>query len=163
MAQASSVMQTNLDQQVQESALIFEGRVVSSVSRLSAQSGQPFTYFTFEVLDVIKGRYTDNTIELGFLGGLKNGRILRVTDMRFPDVGEEGIYFVESLQLQQVHPFFGWHQGHYKLVPQADGAARVVPSASLAGAANSRINAALVAPTVDAFKRDLQARIGQSQ
>ena len=42
-----------------------------------------------------------------------------------PVLGEKGIYFVESLQRRQVHPFYGWDQGHFLIMVGPDGAERV--------------------------------------
>ena len=41
---------------------------------------------------------------------------LVITDMRMPEIGESGIYFIETLGQQQVHPLIGWQQGHYRVI-----------------------------------------------
>ena len=67
---------------MQGAELIFEGRVVSRESRLSSMTGNPFTtYFTFEIIDVIKGSYSNSTIELGFVGGPKGTYVMVISDM----------------------------------------------------------------------------------
>ncbi len=113
---ASTVLKVSFEEVCQGAELIFEGRVVSKESRLSPTTGNPFTYFTFEIIDVIKGSYRSNIIELGFMGGPKGEYVMTVSDMRMPELNEHGIYFVESLSQQQVHPFCGWSQGHYLVV-----------------------------------------------
>jgi len=156
-ASASVVEQVTLPQVVQGSQLIFEGQVISKQVRY-APNGDPFTYFTFRILDVIKGNYTAPTIELGFMGGpTSNGLILQISDMRMPEVGEHGIYFVESLARQQVHPLYGWQQGHYLVTPpQAGAPARVVPT-------NAPPGAMISAPTLMQFKQQVRALAGGGQ
>ena len=114
-ADASTIMKANLDQVAKESELIFEGRAVSKETRPSPISGKPFTYFTFDIIDLIKGSYSNPTIEIGFMGGTLGNITLEVSDMRMPEIGERGIYFVENIGEQQIHPLFGWQQGHYLL------------------------------------------------
>ena len=115
-AVASEIMKADLDQVAKNSELIFEGRVVSEETRPSPISGKPFTYFTFNIIDLIKGSYLNQTIILGFMGGTLGGITLKVSDMRMPEIGERGVYFVEKIGEQQIHPFFGWQQGHYLVI-----------------------------------------------
>ena len=106
--------------------LIFEGRVTQKETRRPPNGGQIHTYVTFEILDIIKGNYDGDTIVLSFLGGtLPNGKGLRVSGMVIPEIGEEGIYFVNSLARTQVHPFYGWAQGHLLVKPDPAGVRRV--------------------------------------
>jgi hypothetical protein len=149
-AYTSTFLKVNLDQVLEGSEFVFEGRVLSKETRLSPVNGSPYTYFNFEIIDVIKGSTGHNTIELGFMGGPKGDFILQVSDMIMPNIGEKGIYFVESLSQQLVHPFFGWQQGHHLIVLDTiSGVEKVVP---LMPEPN-----VLVAPTsVDEFKRNLQ-------
>ncbi len=123
-AQASTVKEVDFSAAVNGSELIFEGVVTSKRSSISPTTGQPFTYFTFQIQDVIKGNYSDQTITLGYLGGPKDNRFLVVTGMKMPEVGESGIYFVESLSQQLVHPLYGWQQWHL-LKYDEDGVAKV--------------------------------------
>lgn len=112
-ASGSEIERFSLKNIAQKSEFIFEGRVVSKQMRLSQNSGKPFTYFTFEVIDVIKGDYSKKSIELGFMGGEKDGFTLEISDLNMPGENEWGIYFVESLNRLQINPFYGWDQGHY--------------------------------------------------
>lgn len=161
MAFASTVIRADLPQVAQKSQLVFEGQVISQQVRYAA-NGDPFTYFTFQILDVIKGSYTASTIELAYMGGMNaNGDILQVTDMQMPAVGEHGIYFVESLTRQQVHPLYGWQQGHYLVIPsQAGASARVVP---VTNGANVFSRARVVAPSLGQFKQQIRALAGAPQ
>lgn len=154
VAKASTLLKVDLSQVSNGSELIFEGRVISKETRLSPVNGKPFTYFTFEIIDVIKGAYKGNTIELGFMGGPKGDLVLTVSDLHMPKLFEKGIYFVESTSRQQVSPLFGWHQGHYLVVadPQTGGEV-VIPSLSDS-------TAITVAPPVSQFKQNVREMIG---
>jgi hypothetical protein len=46
--------------------------------------------------------------------------------MQIPELGEQGIYFVESLARDQVHPLYGWTQGHLRLSRSKGGALNVL-------------------------------------
>ncbi len=111
-AKSTSTIELSLDCVCQGAELIFEGRVVSRETRPSPTNGKPFTYFTFQIIDVIKGSHTSSTVELGFMGGKLNDFTLKVSGMQMPEIGERGIYFVENLSVQQIHPLCGWQQGH---------------------------------------------------
>ena len=53
---------------------------------------------------------------------------MAVSDMQVPQVGEHGIYFVESLVRSQVHPLYGWSQGHFIVETDDTGTDRVMTS-----------------------------------
>ncbi len=114
-AKATTVIKLDFDQVCQGAELIFEGKVISEETR--SFNGKPFTYFTFQIIEVIKGSYKDPTIEIGFMGGTLGNATMMVSGMHVPKVGERGIYFVENLNVQQVHPLYGWQQGHYLVIP----------------------------------------------
>jgi hypothetical protein len=73
---ATTIIELSFEQVCQGSELIFEGRVVSKETRPSPTDGKPFTYFTFQVIDVIKGSYNGSTIEIGYMGGEVGGSTL---------------------------------------------------------------------------------------
>ena len=132
---ATSVRQLSLDELVQGAELVFEGRVVDiathSLEAGSApQAGLVYTTVTFQILDLVKGEYVQSTLTLSFLGGSAGGRSLVVEEMRLPAVGERGIYFVESLARRQVHPLYGWSQGHFLVVADPDLGERVTTADS---------------------------------
>ena len=56
---------------------------------------------------------------------------MAVSDMRLPQQGEHGIYFVESLERPQVNPLYGWSQGHFIVKPDATGSERVMTNRRL--------------------------------
>jgi len=110
-AHATSIMQRSLDDMILGSELIFEGRVAHVET--NGHGRQIHTRITFEILDIIKGRWDHRSITLNFLGGSINGNALKIDGMQYPQITEKGIYFVESLEQRQVHPLFGWSQGHF--------------------------------------------------
>jgi hypothetical protein len=112
-ASASSVRQVSLNEMTAVCEFIFEGRVTGQQVKTGTEAGDIRTVVTFEVLDVIKGEAVGDTVELQFLGGTFGDRALKVTDMHLPQIGEKGIYFVESLERQYVNPICAWDQGHF--------------------------------------------------
>jgi hypothetical protein len=125
-AVATSILEVSLDEMLRGSDLVFEGQVIDAESRIDPRGGMIHTLVTFEILEIIKGPFSHNTITLSFLGGTVGEETVTVSAMRVPLVGEKGIYFVESLERRQVHPLYGWSQGHFLVVPDAQGIERVV-------------------------------------
>ncbi|MDO9318155.1 MAG: hypothetical protein Q7V56_08145 [Gammaproteobacteria bacterium] len=119
-AVASTLLQMNFGDVAEGAELIFEGRVLAVEPR--QQPGEMIkTWVTFAVIDVVKGDFAEDEIELSFLGGRLGDRQLEVTDMAIPEVGETGFYFVEALLEAQVNPLLGWDQGRYLIETQPDG------------------------------------------
>ncbi|MBN2702149.1 MAG: hypothetical protein JXR29_11945 [Methylothermaceae bacterium] len=112
-ATATSVREVSLDEMLARAELVFEGEVTHLEVKETPHHHRPFTQITFRVLDVIKGREELSTVTLDFLGGQIGDKRLQVSDMDYPELGEHGIYFVESLQRRQVHPLYGWSQGRF--------------------------------------------------
>ncbi len=117
--QASTISSVSIAEATNQSALIFEGRVSASRVVRQPDSRVIHTLITFEVLDVLKGDFTDSNIELSFLGGSKGDITMHVADLNRPAMGERGIYFVENPNRNQVNPLYAWDQGHYLLKYQA--------------------------------------------
>jgi len=122
---AASVRQTTINEMMAVSELVFEGQVVEVISKLDLDNSGIHTFVTFQILDLIKGKYSQSKIELSFLGGSAGGLTLEISDMHLPVFGEKGVYFVETLQHRQVHPFYGWDQGHFVIKADGDGVQRV--------------------------------------
>jgi hypothetical protein len=129
-ASASSVLEVSMDEMLQKSQFVFEGRV-TAVKSMENSSKRIHTYITFEILDVIKGEYNDKTITLRFLGGTVGDVTMGISDMRYPQQGEQGIYFVESLERNQINPLYGWSQGHFIIDRDAAGNPRVMTNRKL--------------------------------
>ncbi len=113
---AFSVEAVSVEEILENSALVIEGQVMASESRPVEGSRMIQTCFRFEIAEIIKGDHPDDSFELCFLGGTLDGVTMRVSGMRYPEIGETGIYFVESLDRLQVHPLYGGPQGHFLVV-----------------------------------------------
>ena len=121
---AATVLEIGLGDMLHHCELVFEGRVTRVEPRTDQQSKVIRTYVKFDVLDVIKGSYSASTVEISFLGGSENDITLRVADMSLPKPGATGIFFVESLTRRQVHPLYGWSQGHIAITTDSFGVRR---------------------------------------
>jgi len=125
ISMATSVRQVTLQEMIDTCEFVFEGRVVEIAPRLAPDGNKISTYITFEIIEIIKGNHPGGRIELSFLGGTVGDLTLEISGMHLPELGEKGIYFVESLRRRQVHPFYGWDQGHFLIREGPDGAERV--------------------------------------
>lgn len=113
IAAATSVRTMTIDELVNGSELVIEGRVLNITTEKGVVSERLIrTKVTIEVMDVLKGNYDPSTITLSFLGGTFDDRRLQVDAMEYPEMDEHGIYFIESADREQVHPLLGWSQGH---------------------------------------------------
>jgi hypothetical protein len=124
-ALGSSVLQTSMVEMFDSSELVFEGVVADVETRADDAEATIHTYVRFEVLDVLKGEWAQETIEIRFLGGRLGEMSLHVSESNIPSQNERGIYFIESLERFQVNPIFGWAQGHFVLNPDESGILRV--------------------------------------
>lgn len=109
---ATTIAQLDFSDVLATAELVFEGRVVHMEARETGPR-TIHTFVRFEILDVLKGNYSDSELELKYLGGQVGTRQLEVQSMQIPQLGEHGFYFVESLQTPMVHPLVGWSQGHF--------------------------------------------------
>ncbi len=155
-AKATTILELSFDQVCQGAELIFEGRVVSKETRPSPTGGKPFTYFTFQIIEVIKGSYPGSTIELGFMGGQLDGFTLKVSGMQMPEMGEKGIYFVENLGVQQIHPLCGWQQGHCLVISDKQTGQDMVIPVEDKDSVKANSSALTHAPTLEAFKQNIR-------
>ncbi len=112
-AWSTSIQQLDFNQLVGRAEMVFEGRVISSISRWNTAETEIVTEVRFEVLDVIKGDFNQSTLLLEFLGGRVGEQSMAIEAMVYPQAGEQGVYFVESLSRKQVNPLLGWSQGHF--------------------------------------------------
>lgn len=118
-ALATTILSMEIDAVANEAEFIFEGKVLSHQTQLESGSGIINTYVTFSVVDVVKGDYDSDLLELKFTGGQHQGQIVQVSGLRIPEVDEEGIYFVESLSRDLINPLLGWSQGHFVIAEEA--------------------------------------------
>ncbi|MDR4498945.1 MAG: hypothetical protein MRK02_13660 [Candidatus Scalindua sp.] len=153
---ATVILELSFDQVCQGSELIFEGQVVSREIRPSPIDGKPFTYVTFQIIEVIKGTYTGSTVELGFMGGQINGLTLKVSGMHMPAMRERGIYFVENLSTQQIHPLCGWQQGHCLVICDRQTGQDMVIPVEDKNALNTNTLRLTHAPALEVFKQSIR-------
>ena len=113
---ATTILEMDIDKVVADAEFVFEGSVINSETRQDSSSGIISTYVTFQINDILKGRYTGDSVELKFMGGVFNGQIVQVSGMRIPEMAEQGIYFVESMSRDLINPLIGWSQGHFIIV-----------------------------------------------
>jgi hypothetical protein len=124
LAGASTLLRVSVDELTQRAEFVFEGEVVSVQAQRSGARGMISTFVTFNVIDTIKGSASVESIELKFLGGNLEGERLEVNGSRIPELGERGVYFVESLTQDLINPLLGWSQGQY-LIQTEDGVEQV--------------------------------------
>ena len=121
---ASTVEQVHLSEMLSRSELIFEGRVIGHSIELVGSGMR--TWVEFAVEDVVKGPPVGRTLRVAFLGGSHDGVTFEVVGLRVPEVGEHGIYFIESVRRLLVNPIYGWDQGRLRILHDAKGRERVV-------------------------------------
>lgn len=122
---ATSVKEITIDDLASNAEFIFEGQCIETSTQPVSNSKFIQTVATYRILDIIKGSYSSDTIQLKFLGGIINGKKFSVGEMRLPKQGDHGIYFVETLSQQQVHPLLGWEQGYMTITTDVAGVERV--------------------------------------
>ena len=126
---AASVRQTSVGEMLDTCELIFEGEALATGVEESEDGRHLFTWVDFAVLDVVKdpsGPSLGPRLRLHFLGGALGDRVVQVGGMKVPEVGERGLYFVESLARRQVHPLCGWDQGRLRMLRDPVGVLRIV-------------------------------------
>jgi len=178
-AGGTTVRSLSMSELLAGAGLVFEGRVLASEVRAGPSSTSIRTCARFEVLEVLKGVPPPGPLELCFAGGTAGGVTLVVDEVRHPEPGEVGLYFVESPGARQIHPLHGWAQGHFRyapLVATADGDAVLGLEPTLeatdpgvsAGVARGLLTApagsraAREALSPEAFKALLRARLAGS-
>lgn len=123
-ANGTTILGMDIDEVAQQAEFIFEGEVILNETRQDSGTGIISSYVTFSIRDVVKGDYDAESVELKFMGGVFNGQIVEVSGLRIPQLGEQGIYFVESLSRDLINPLLGWSQGHF-LIVEEDGVRRI--------------------------------------
>ncbi len=116
---ATVLEQLDFDALVAQSPLIFTGTVTGW--RVDTSSGMDHTFVSFRIEDLIKGN-APTTLELRFLGADLQGVPLHVEGQFIPVPGTRGVFFVATLDNNQVNPLTGWHQGFFPLMQDGNGA-----------------------------------------
>jgi hypothetical protein len=115
-ASAATLERRSLSDLAKGAELIVDGTVVArSVEPLGGGQGAR-TCFKIAVTEVIAGADPGKSVRLCFFGGEINGRGYGVAGLRYPNVGERGIYLVESLHQPMLNPLIGWDQGRFVVI-----------------------------------------------
>jgi len=120
-ADSSTVVSVGTTDLVEGCDFIFHGTPVERWVSAGAQPGSIFTNVKFAVSEVLKGDPSRKTVVLSYLGGTLDGLTLSIEGLQVPGIGEEGIYFVERLGRNQVHPLLGWDQGLFHVITDSRG------------------------------------------
>lgn len=120
---ATTLLGMDIDDVAARAEMVFEGEVIHHQAQRDS-TGIINTFLTFRILDLIKGDYSGETIELKFAGGKMDGEIVEVAGSSIPPLGEVGIYFVESASKNMLNPLLGWSQGHF-VIKSDSGTRRV--------------------------------------
>lgn len=120
-AQATTVIAPSFDELVQQSELVFRGRVTSLKSAWTGEgeSRRIATWVNFAVERTLRGT-TDKEITLEFIGGEVEGRRLRLAGFPAFEVGERGVFFVEN-RTGRVCPLMRLRHGRYRVVEENEG------------------------------------------
>ncbi len=119
-AHASTILELSFSEVSRSSEIIIEATVESSHASFDA-NGQIWTTVQLAILDVLAGSIDTERIVIRYLGGTVGGRTLSVDDLVVPEIGERGIYFVQTPKVGLVHPLTGWQQGHFQVQDRNDG------------------------------------------
>jgi hypothetical protein len=112
-ADATTLARQSLSDLAKGSELIFDGQAVASAVEALPNGQGARTCVNFKIAEIVAGTHPGNTIRLCFLGGMIGGQGFGVSGMRYPTVGEHGIYLVESGSQPLVNPLIGWDQGRF--------------------------------------------------
>jgi hypothetical protein len=110
---ATTIRAVTFKELLQYSEFVFEGQVIAVEHVIPPNSHLPRTCVLIEINEVFKGRHSDDTVDLCFLGGISGEYTVKVANMQYPKLDEKGIYFVKSLEIQYANPLYGWKQGHF--------------------------------------------------
>jgi len=118
-SQATSIQQLGFDEVVANSVLVFEGEVVASESVYNKAATAIITRVRFRVFELLKGELDEVYVTLNFAGGNVGDVGMVIPGMRYPQIGEHGLYFVKDLRATHANPLVGWSQGHYLIKNEA--------------------------------------------
>jgi len=139
---ATTIRAVTFAELLKYSEFVFEGRVVAVETGIFSGSYLPRTCVMFEIIEVIKGEHSDNSVDLCFMGGISGKYTVQVTNMQYPKLGEKGIYFVKSLTRSYSNPLYGWKQGHFLIETDPNTAREYVMTAGRQPVAGLTLEAA---------------------
>lgn len=113
-ARATTLVQMDVEQLVDQAELVFVGTPVRSEVALSLDGKSPFTFVTFQVQDEVKGRAAGRELTLRFHGGpVGADEIVAVHGMPEFTIGETYLLFVRD-NGKAASALLGWRQGQYR-------------------------------------------------
>lgn len=120
LSNATSIRAVTFKELLQYAEFVFEGQVIAVEHVSPPDSHLPRTCVLIEINEVFKGRHSDDTVDLCFLGGISGQYTVKVANIQYPELDEKGIYFVKSLEDQYANPLYGWKQGHFLIETDPD-------------------------------------------
>lgn len=126
---ATTLAPVTLEEQIEDSAQIFRGRVISTrgVEEATAGGRRIVTFVQFAPVASYKGHVSAN-FELRFLGGKVGDIEMRVDGMPEFEVGKEYVLFVAA-EGNRACPVSGWSQGSLPVDQAADSVRLSAPVA----------------------------------
>ncbi len=112
---STSIEQLTFKQLAVQSEMVFDGEVIAVESSWNAARTSIATVVDFRINQIVSGSYPAETLTLSFMGGVVGETTMYVEAMQYPELGERGVYFVESTTVKMVNPLLGWSQGHFKV------------------------------------------------
>lgn len=115
-ASATTLIPFDADDLVDHAELIFVGTAVAEETAVTADGEYPFTFVTFTVDDVLKGRIDDVTLTLRLDGGDLPHETVEVVGMPTFELDRRYLLFVRG-NGRLGCPVLGWRQGHFGFRP----------------------------------------------
>lgn len=115
-ARATTVIPPSFDELVQESELVFRGRVTAMRSGWSGDGPKAriATWVTFAVERILQGE-VDGEITLEFIGGTVGTKRFEATGWPQFEIGDRGVFFVENRKAR-LCPLVALRHGRYRIV-----------------------------------------------
>jgi hypothetical protein len=115
-AEAAMVRSMDLGRLVNDSDLIFQGKVKTVDSEWDGQRTTIWTYVTFQIDEIIKGNWSESEITLKLPGGAIKKEDIRLQASGVPQFqeGEEVLIFCDT-ENRTGSPIIGWSQGRFRI------------------------------------------------
>jgi len=115
---ATTVMHMSFDELTRKADVIAIGQVTNIDFTAADDASWVYTYVTLDVIDLLKGETSEDTITLRMDGGrISEERVLIVAGMPTFELGEEVVVFVKGNE-QRPCPLLGWGQGLLRIDKQ---------------------------------------------
>lgn len=125
-AQATTLRPLDAGQLVDRAELVFTGMVLGSEVVLTPEDAFPFTFVTFRVDEVLKGKVEGRQLTLRFPGGEVGGEWVVAVGMPEFEAGDEVLLFVRGNGSSSFSPVVGWEQGRLRFAREARSGRRIL-------------------------------------